>query len=311
MAFGFGMGFRFGSQGGGLASSLPSHLPDGYAAPDAAYGFRLVSASYADAIIRIRRSSDDAEADIGADANGLVDTAEAEAFCGAGNGFITTLYDLSGNGRHATQSTAGSQPQCVSSGTFVSVGGMPAATFDGSNDFFALPDAALPLAADNDISIFIVAAPNRTGRDTAWGAGLLRRYPGSDSAGSWSIAITGEGRMSLNHHLVGGNNTAGVLKSAADIIAASPAQRQMTWLYDGGGGAAPADRWTMAIDGGSALATSTAATLTGWGSGTEMGRGFTVGAYHHLGTISEVLIYHSAKSRGALEAHQLAYWGLT
>ena len=51
-----------------------------------------------------------------------------------GNGFITTWYDQSGNGRNATQATVAKQPQIVSAGTLVTMNGKPAMQYDGSND---------------------------------------------------------------------------------------------------------------------------------------------------------------------------------
>jgi hypothetical protein len=62
---------------------------------------------------------------------------DAEAlltFVGSGDGFVPTEYDQSGNGRHVTQTTAGSQPQIVASGAVITMNGRPAPRFDGSND---------------------------------------------------------------------------------------------------------------------------------------------------------------------------------
>jgi hypothetical protein len=62
---------------------------------------------------------------------------DAEAllnFVGNGDGFITILHDKSGNGRNATQTTPGSQPQIVSNGAIITMNGRPAPRFDGSND---------------------------------------------------------------------------------------------------------------------------------------------------------------------------------
>jgi hypothetical protein len=48
------------------------------------------------------------------------------------NAFVTTWYDQSGNARHATQATAGSQPRIVNAGGVESEGGRPAVFFDGT-----------------------------------------------------------------------------------------------------------------------------------------------------------------------------------
>lgn len=52
--------------------------------------------------IRVRRSPDNAEQDIGF-VNNIIDTASLLAFVGSGNGFVTTIYDQSGNNNNYTQ----------------------------------------------------------------------------------------------------------------------------------------------------------------------------------------------------------------
>lgn len=54
------------------------------------------------------------------------------------DGFVTTWYDQSGNGNHATQATAASQPKIVSAGSLVVENGKAALDFDGSDDFLQL-----------------------------------------------------------------------------------------------------------------------------------------------------------------------------
>lgn len=74
-----------------------------------AYSLRKLRLEYSGSAIRVRRSSDNAEQDIGF-VNGNLDTASLTSFCGAGDGYVTTWYDQSGNGNNATQTTAGNQP---------------------------------------------------------------------------------------------------------------------------------------------------------------------------------------------------------
>tara|TARA_R100000734_G_C3319278_1_gene114875 strand:+ start:5077 stop:7476 length:2400 start_codon:yes stop_codon:yes gene_type:complete len=52
-----------------------------------------------------------------------------------GDGFVETLYDQSGNGNDVSQTTAGSQPKIVDSGSQVKVDGIPSIKFDGTDDF--------------------------------------------------------------------------------------------------------------------------------------------------------------------------------
>jgi hypothetical protein len=82
---------------------------------------------------RVRRSSNNAELDIGFTASGDLNTAALLAFVGSGNGFVTTWYDQSGNGRHAVQTTAGEQPQIVASGAVITMNGRPVVSFDGTD----------------------------------------------------------------------------------------------------------------------------------------------------------------------------------
>jgi hypothetical protein len=120
-----------------LATYIPPAplLLDTYSGAAAAYSLRKLRTSYSGAAIRVRRSSDNAEADIGFNVNDELDTATLLAFCGAGNGFVTTWYDQSGNGRNPEQATVANQPQIVSSGSVILENGKPALRFDGINDF--------------------------------------------------------------------------------------------------------------------------------------------------------------------------------
>jgi len=101
----------------------------------AAYSLRSLSRSYADPVVTVRRSSDDAEDSFTAEevADGTL-----AAFCGAGDGFVKQWWDQSANtGRDVSQSTASYQPQIVDSGTVITEEGKPAILFDGSNDYLS------------------------------------------------------------------------------------------------------------------------------------------------------------------------------
>lgn len=120
----------------GLIGSLNfgSLLLDFYPNAAAAYSLRKLRSAYTGSAIRVRRSSDNTEQDIGFTALGALDTSSLTSFCGSGDGFVTTWYDQSGNGRNATQSTAAYQPKIVSSGSVILENGKPTIQFDGIND---------------------------------------------------------------------------------------------------------------------------------------------------------------------------------
>jgi hypothetical protein len=106
---------------------------DTYSSALEAYSLRLLRTEYAGNAIRVRRSSDNAEQNIGF-VNGYLDTASLLTFVGAGNGFITTWYDQSGNSRNITQTTAGNQPRIVTSGALLLSNGKTTVSFGTASD---------------------------------------------------------------------------------------------------------------------------------------------------------------------------------
>lgn len=92
---------------------------------------RLLS-SYTGSLIRIRRDSDDAEQDIGFDADGNLDTAAITSFVGANSAFVTSIYDQSGSAYNASQAVALSQPKIVNAGTLLTLSGKPTMVLDGT-----------------------------------------------------------------------------------------------------------------------------------------------------------------------------------
>lgn len=111
-----------------------TYILDLYPSAAAAYSLRKLRSAYTGSAIRVRRSSDNTEQDIGFTALVELDTTSLTTFCGSGNGFVTTWYDQSGNANNATQSTAANQPQIVSSGSVLLQNAKPTISFDGSND---------------------------------------------------------------------------------------------------------------------------------------------------------------------------------
>ncbi len=119
------------SSGGGGAS----YLLDTYGGAAAAYSLRKLSSTYSGNAIRVRRSSDNAEQNIGFNADGSLNTSALTTFVGAGNGFVTTWYDQSGSGRNMTQTTANLQPTIVSAGSILLQSGKPKISLSGGKWF--------------------------------------------------------------------------------------------------------------------------------------------------------------------------------
>jgi hypothetical protein len=142
------------------ASAAVNLLLDDYPNAAAAYSLRKLDKDYAGSCIRVRRSNDNAESDIGFTSSGDLDTATLKTFVGANNGFVTTWYDQSGNsGRNATQSTAANQPRIVNAGVIDRQGARPTVLFDGSNDRMAITT----FSASENYSLYYVQKRNSSG----------------------------------------------------------------------------------------------------------------------------------------------------
>jgi hypothetical protein len=117
-----------------LFGSAPLLL-DTYPSASVAFSLRKLRTAYSGSSIRVRRSSDNAEQNIGF-VNNVLDTASLLTFCGAGNGFVTTWYDQSGNANNAVQTTAFNQPQIVSSGAMITTNGKNSILFNSTKLMF-------------------------------------------------------------------------------------------------------------------------------------------------------------------------------
>ena len=127
-------------------------LLDTYSGAAAAYSAaRRLATAYTGSLIRVRRSSDNTEQDIGYTAGNVLDESALTTFVGAGNGFVTTWYDQSGNAKNAIQTTAANQPQIVSSGSVITQNSKPALLTDGTNDSLR---NSLSVASGNTLCTF-------------------------------------------------------------------------------------------------------------------------------------------------------------
>jgi len=120
MSFGFGFGLQYSrlSGGGGFEGILNQF-------PGASLGLSLdkLDKNYTGFCIKVRRSSDNNELDIGF-VNNELDTASLLDFVGSGNAFVTIIYDQVGS-NNMTQTTANLQGQIVSNGEVILKGGKP------------------------------------------------------------------------------------------------------------------------------------------------------------------------------------------
>ena len=119
-----------------LASSMQQAgalLLDTYPGATAAYSLRKLRTAYSGFAIRVRRSSDNTEIDIGFNGSNQLNTTALSTFCGLGNGFVTIWYDQSGNSNNAIQSTFSLQPFIYFSGFILTRNGKPSLINSGYN----------------------------------------------------------------------------------------------------------------------------------------------------------------------------------
>lgn len=96
--------------------------------------------------IRVRRSGDDAQQDIGFDGDAL-DTTALALFVGSDSAYVVTVYDQTGGGRDMTQATSSKQPRIVNAGSYEGI-----MKWDGTDD--AMSSAAVALNQPQ-LAIFI------------------------------------------------------------------------------------------------------------------------------------------------------------
>lgn len=215
-------------------------LLDDYPNAAAAYSLRKLRSAYSGSAIRVRRSSDNTETDIGFNIVGELDTTALLAFCGVGNGFVTTWYDQSTNVRNATQATLASQPQIVATGTLYFINTKPCIWFNVIGGGKILQNTSINITQPD--SIFVVTRPTQflansnlfdglTARQAifAAGTGQISFFAGSVQASSTNWSQT--------NHLINAifNGVSSVLyKNNALLLSANSGSNGLNGLTLGG-----------------------------------------------------------------------------
>ena len=119
MSLGFGLGLQYSKLSGGGFEGLLNKFSG------ASLGLSLdkLDINYTGSAIKVRRSSDNNELDIGF-VDGILDTASLLDFVGSGDAFVTIIYDQVGS-NNMYQTTANLQGQIVSNGSVILKNGKP------------------------------------------------------------------------------------------------------------------------------------------------------------------------------------------
>jgi hypothetical protein len=272
-----------------------------FAIASVAYGLRRLSRFWTGAAIRVMRTSDNSQLDIGFIGEDL-DIVTLLAFVGSDNGEIVIWYDQSGNGRHAV-STAGRRPRIVSNGVLQTEGGKPAILFDGVDDYLAAPSPLI----DTTHSLFVLFTPKIENQFGAvfgqWSSGQTGRFylianqisSGAASAGLLNLA---------NTTATGGGGGSGF----AAEVAISNTPTLITSISSTG-----SEQWKLFKNG----TEWDSATITSVYTGVNSAIGSLNGTGSLLpfdGTVSELISFPSALSttdRQTLERNQGKYYSIT
>jgi hypothetical protein len=131
-------------------------LLDTYPGASVAYSLRKLRSAYTGNSIRVRRSSDGAQMDIGF-VNNILDTTTLLTFVGANTGNVITWYDQSGNGNNASAASVISttNPIIVNAGVLVISNSNPSLNFIQSPLTFVTN-----IASAANTSIYLVGKSN-------------------------------------------------------------------------------------------------------------------------------------------------------
>jgi|GEM_PF-1874697 len=244
--------------------------------PAAVFSLRKMSNGYTGSAIRVRRSSDNVESDIGFDVAGDLDIAGLIAFTGATNSaFVVSWYDQSGYGRNATQTTSTLQPRIVNSGTVQMNNGRPTVVFSGGQ--------RLAFSSFTSMIINAITRPSVN-------SGGLASYRGL-AASATAMLLSNESSNRWGTY-PGGASTVG-MNANSDYI-----------LTMDGGTTGAGTFYTNGAATGTFNSTS--------GQGGHIG-GTPFGGQEYFGSVSEIIFLNdviSAATRLSLEINQASYYGI-
>lgn len=290
-------------------STMPINMATLATAIGQAYGMRKVIQGYSGAAIRVRRSTDNTELDISFSGNNL-DIVSLLNFTGAGNGFVTTLYDQSGNARHMLQATAAAQPKISAGGVLISNNGRAALDFDGVDDYMERNAAELWSSGAATVCGVASGTPNANVQEAV----LAEGGTGSNNA-RYFINKAANGKFGFN--VIGDVSGSDVLTQdltdAADAATFGTTPTQWS-MVDSGTNISRYRGGTALLANGSQISP----TYSRSGKTLTLNRQ-SIGALHRLAVgsfaairLSELVIFNAAAStadRQTVEANQRAFYG--
>jgi Alpha-L-arabinofuranosidase B, catalytic len=118
------------------SSNLPLDVTNGVTSLFAGSVARALTVNYTGALINIQRASDNTTTDVG-QINGLLNQSTINSFCAGTTCNVKILYDQSGGGHNAMQSTFSNMPVIYTSGAIVTKNGEPSMLWDNTYRYLA------------------------------------------------------------------------------------------------------------------------------------------------------------------------------
>jgi hypothetical protein len=265
----------------------------------AAYSLRRLDKDYTGAAIRVRRSTDNASADIGFSLNGHLNRSALSAFVTSNgvntfaSGFVTRVYDQSGNNNHVETSTASEQPQVVINGNLNLVNTRIGFNCDGGDSLAAVN--GFDFLRNTSYSVFAVEA-RADGRSDNY-------FLGNTSSGS------GDGALHFGYR---SNNTFALAQWDNDLVGNVPVYGfppAVTLLTGHLNTAVGRFLYRNSI----LLASNTQ--LAGLNNNTVGGIicGKIIGSRSYFGDLFEILLFPSNQTgnRAAIESEIKSYYGIS
>jgi hypothetical protein len=294
-------------------------LLDQYSGAAAAYSLRKLRTAYTGNAIRVRRSNDNTEQDIGFTSAGDLDTASLKTFVGANSGFVTTWYNQGDSASlDFTQTTAASQPRIINAGTIDRQNGDPSIFFDGSNDFMDVASSTNRFNYLHNGTVGFISSVVRFGTASNPNVGyiFLDNKGGSANLRGYSFFYDDRSSIPRNNAYaatVGRDITPVVSNIASDVI--TPNTLNLITQINDPSNATAASRNIGYVNNGSAIQTNTSTNAASTGdalTNMRLGRLSNATTSPLLGNVSEIIIWNSNQSsnRTAIQDNINSYYGI-
>jgi hypothetical protein len=266
-----------------------------------AYGVRRLHASYTGPAIRVRRSSDNTEADIGFTASGDLDEAALLAHVGTGNGFVTKRYDLTGHGLTISQASTTAQARIVFGGVVDKTNGRPA-LIANVNTFYSGTFTHTSMYASGQSTVCSVVA----GTATANGR-YMAETSSTNVSPTYAPIMSSNANAAMLSQRITDDAGGSILADIGTVAAFSAAAVQISAVDLG-------DQWGKKVNGadGGTVSFTRAGKVTldtfvigGLFRAGAFGAGIGIRMLEDVVFLSAILL----TDRQAVESSQKAYWG--